>query len=216
VSCDSGEEGGTTHLFPKLPLRFWVRGGWCASASSLSATLLHRLLVLQLLSTAAPTLCPLLAPLLLLPLLFSKSPELFLLLPSPPSLQLTPSLFITSLPFTDAVYFTTVTVTGMESLSVGIPAHSAAPISLGDTHLSLLEVEGGRSGFGLRPRGFGGGFSAVEKEWWPSLHGLPGVYESWLRSYLAFYLEGVSWQTHLSLRRMMMRTTTRRMETAVL
>lgn len=32
------------------------------------------------------------------------------------------------------------------------------------THLSLLEVLGGRSGFGLRPRGFGGGFSATEKE----------------------------------------------------
>lgn len=49
----------------------------------------------------------------------------------------------------------------MESLSVGIPAPSAgAPTSLADTHLSLLEVEGGRSGFDLRPRGLGGGFSA--------------------------------------------------------
>lgn len=34
---------------------------------------------------------------------------------------------------------------------------STSPLSLS---LSLLEVEGGRSGFGLRPRGFGGGFSA--------------------------------------------------------
>ncbi|KAL4700764.1 hypothetical protein H8959_014768 [Pygathrix nigripes] len=29
------------------------------------------------------------------------------------------------------------------------------------THLSLLELDGGRSGFGFRPRGFGGGFSAT-------------------------------------------------------
>ena len=39
-----------------------------------------------------------------------------------------------------------------------------APLPSPCTHLSLLELVGGRSGLGFRPRGLGGGFSAAEEK----------------------------------------------------
>lgn len=60
-----------------------------------------------------------------------------------------------------------------------------APLPNPCTHLSLLELVGGRSGLGFRPRGLDGGFSAAEEKrsklariWWRGggghlLEGLP-------------------------------------------
>lgn len=163
-------EGGHPGTNLSLQVRFGlrVRGRRGAPAPALAAPLLHGLVVLpELLPAAAaalslPVLRALPPPLLLLLLLLAQPPQLLLLLPPPACLQLAPPLLVPPLPLTDAVHLIAVTARGDRHQA---PLATALPLRPrgSHTHLSLLEVDGGRSGFGFRPRGLGGGFSATEE-----------------------------------------------------
>lgn len=169
------------HLSLQLGPGLRVGGGRGAPAPALAAALPDGLVLIPDLVAAAgpaarpaargglPALGPLAPPLPVLLVALAQPPQLLLPLAPPPGLQLPAPLLVPPLPLADAVHLVAV-AGGAGASGPGLvrppppaPGPSRRPPRAG-AHLSLLELLGGRSGFGFRPRAFGGGFSAAGRE----------------------------------------------------